>query len=478
MASTLREVSIVVGDLEVLQKNIQTGFSHRLCQEVRTLKLNLKFLKTFLMLAYRIKLANMDISLEFNDVKEVSLQNFVSRIEDTLKKHGKDTRSIRQSSQISFAHLRGLEKSFATVIISLWDDIKPFMQTIIEVYSGLLDFWSWDSNSCMSDDQLVGFIDSILQNLLDLLSGQYFEYKKGQKTAFHAQLGENKSLECSENQGSENESLEGSEDFESTEGDNTALQAQIEALKLEGGDNEGLEGSEDDECSEELEIESTDGYNTALHAQIEALQDKLIFLKNLTRFAKSRGVEQGIMENLLTHCRIAAVYAALFSCRCLFYQEDEQVRSPEMCSLISDLVQKIQPVNPLVCEIYIKVLKPSRSSSSSRGKKMDKRIMQDFNDSLISSMWDLLCSGTSLPVAVKDQMQTLYAGLRFFRSILKERRPEIDVLNKKIVAVLAQAGILICSLFVDKVQDTDCCAKLADANNNINLIKAQISSSS
>ena len=79
------------------------------------------------MLAYKFKLANMDVNLEFNDVKEVKFQNFVTHIKDTLKKQLKDS---------------ALEKSFATMIISLRDGIKPFMQIIIEAYSSLPSFCS------------------------------------------------------------------------------------------------------------------------------------------------------------------------------------------------------------------------------------------------------------------------------------------------------------------------------------------------
>ena len=39
-----------------------------------------------LILAYKFKLANMDVGLEFNDTKELKFQNFVPHIEDTLKK--------------------------------------------------------------------------------------------------------------------------------------------------------------------------------------------------------------------------------------------------------------------------------------------------------------------------------------------------------------------------------------------------------
>ena len=55
-------------------------------KEVEILKLNLQFLKTFLILAYKFKLANINVSLEFDNTKEEIFQNFVPHIEDTLKK--------------------------------------------------------------------------------------------------------------------------------------------------------------------------------------------------------------------------------------------------------------------------------------------------------------------------------------------------------------------------------------------------------
>ncbi|KAL3509012.1 hypothetical protein ACH5RR_028413 [Cinchona calisaya] len=228
--------------------------------------------------------------------------------------------------------------------------------------------------------------------------------------------------------------------------------------------------------------------NNALPAQIEALEDKLTFFKSFIRFAKLFCIEGRELEHLFTHIQVVALIAARLSYICLFYKEDEEVLDPNMCSMMSELLQ-IQKINPVVLQVYetcINVLTVSKFSAS----KMDKLIVSDFNDSLIGCLWLLLLFNTMFKVSEKGQMKILYEGLRFFRSILREPQEQTDELDGRFLTVLIGAGIVICSLYVvnnvnevdvndSVVRDSpDYCSMLVNINNDIKLIKAQITGSS
>lgn len=236
-------------------------------------------------------------------------------------------------------------------------------------------------------------------------------------------------------------------------------------------------------------LESMEDYNSALHAHIEALEDRLTFLKNFIGFAKFLGVEQRESKDLLSHIRVVALNAAGLTYKCLFYKEDEGIDDPRMCSIISELLEKINPVDLQVYAAYVKVLKAPKSPESLLPTQTGMQILRDFNDSLISSLWELLWCRTSFTVSVKDQMQKLYAGLRFLRSILKELPENTNELNDKIVAVISEAGIVIFSLFLNGVKEVDvdflvvgesadCCTMLVNTNNSVTFIVAQLRGSS
>ncbi|XP_027063727.1 putative late blight resistance protein homolog R1A-4 [Coffea arabica] len=217
-----------------------------------------------------------------------------------------------------------------------------------------------------------------------------------------------------------------------------------------------------------------------LHAQIEALQDELIFLKNLIGFAKLGSVELGLLDALSNRLEYGALHAALISYECSFYNEDrEGIGVTEyFCSKIGELLRVIKPVklNYRLLEMYIKVLSASRTSALLRSMEMGKQIMGDFNDSLINRLWEPLWSSKSLMGPVKRQMQILYEGLRFLRSILREL-PEnvLDELNPNIGDVMSCAGIIICALFASEAEQIpyplDGYIMLGDTNNEIKRIK-------
>ncbi|XP_027165712.1 putative late blight resistance protein homolog R1A-3 isoform X2 [Coffea eugenioides] len=130
-------------------------------------------------------------------------------------------------------------------------------------------------------------------------------------------------------------------------------------------------------------------------------------------------------------------------------------------------------------------LAASNSSASLHTAVMDERILNNFNDSLIGRLWELLCCSSSFVDSMKDEMQTLYAELRFLRSILREHHAMMDEQNEKIGALLGEAGIIIFSPTLSRViegevsfsgstQVLDFCDLLA----NIKHFKDQISGSS
>ncbi|XP_027164085.1 putative late blight resistance protein homolog R1A-4 [Coffea eugenioides] len=401
MAST--RVDSVLHNLELLQNNLEkrdsfeTGFSN-LREGFEALKLNLLFLKPVLLCAKNWS----------NDQLKVRLRDFLSKIEAPVNRSGMDIKSLNLRSKSPF-NLKSVVTALKPVVSNLLGNIKSFKQDIIDIYDTLSSCSSSESGSCLRDCELVDFIDSVLQNLIDLLSRRYFE--------------------------------------------------------------------------------SMEDYNSALHAHIEALEDKLTFLKNFIGFAKFLGVEERELGDLLAHVQVVALNAARLSYKCLFYKEDEEMHDPRMCSIISELLEKINPVDLQVYETYVKVLKAPKSPESLLTTQTDMQILKDFNDSLISSLWELLWCRTSFAVSVKDQMKRLYEGLRFLRSILNEAQENMNELNDKIVAVISEAGIVVFSLFLNEMKElgvdslvvgesAESCAMLVNTNNNVMLIVAQLRGSS
>nr|XP_027119336.1 putative late blight resistance protein homolog R1B-17 [Coffea arabica] len=119
---------------------------------------------------------------------------------------------------------------------------------------------------------------------------------------------------------------------------------------------------------------------------------------------------------------------------------------------------------------------------------MDERILNNFNDSLIGRLWELLCCSSSFVDSMKDEMRILYAGLRFLRSILREHHEMMDEQNEKIGALLGEAGIIIFAPTLSRVIEGEVsfsrstqvlgfCGMLANANIHIKHFKDQINGS-
>ncbi|XP_071940825.1 putative late blight resistance protein homolog R1A-3 [Coffea arabica] len=232
---------------------------------------------------------------------------------------------------------------------------------------------------------------------------------------------------------------------------------------------------------------SISAISAALSAQVQALEAKLTFLKSFIPFAKLRGTVD-IPAFLLAHFEVVALNAARLSYMRSFW-EDEELHNPEFCSMIYEQQQKITPIDFQVYEIYVEVLRATRSSKSLHDRMTDKQILNNFNDSLISCLWEQLCCSSSFVDSMKDEMRILYAGLRFLRSILREQQEKMDEKYKKIGALLCEAGIIICSPSLNRVKEgeisfsesteaLDCYDMLANTNIHIKHFKDQISGSS
>ncbi|XP_071940836.1 putative late blight resistance protein homolog R1A-3 isoform X2 [Coffea arabica] len=376
--------------------------------DVRVAIKHMKFLKTFLMCARKWSQSN-DLYLESdNVVKKVSLPSFLSCIEDTFHKYEEDIHSLS-------LRLETDKNAQNTVNLAVFLEIKKqikslkqeIIQKIIQIYFALASNRSLQSNSCMTDDELLEFIDLILQDLADLTN--YY-----------------------------------------------------------------------------MNWEISESY--ILSAQVQALEAKLTFLKSFIPFAKMRGTAD-IPALLLAHFEVAALNAARLSYMFSYWDDAKEMHNPEFYSMIYEQQQKIRAVDFQVYEIYMEVLRATRSSKSLHYRMMDQQILNNFNDSLIGCLWELFCCSSSFMDSMKDEMGILYAGLRFLRSILREHQEKMDEQNEKIGALLSEAGIIICSPSLNRVKGgevsfsestdaLDCYDMLANTNIHIKHFKDQISGSS
>ncbi|XP_071940857.1 putative late blight resistance protein homolog R1A-3 isoform X2 [Coffea arabica] len=375
MASTCSVDRVLLG-LELLLNNrflynfFLSDVGPRVISDLRDAIKHMKFLKTFLMCARKWSLVHLYLQSD-NVVKKIY----------------------------------GVSHAIEKEIISL-------KQEIIQIYFALASSRSFQSNSCMTDDELLEFIDLILQNLADL-TNDYMNWG----------------------------------------------------------------------------INQYDPLLAALSAQVQDLEAKLTFLKSFIPFAKMRGTAD-IPALLLAHFEVVALTAARLSYMCSFWKNAEEMHNPQFYyrSTCSFKLLSIRAVDFHVYEIYKEVLAASNSSASLHRAVMDERILNNFNDSLIGRLWELLCCSSSFVDSMKDEMRILYAGLRFLRSILREHHEMMDEQNEKIGALLGEAGIIIFAPTLSRVIEGEVsfsrstqvlgfCGMLANANIHIKHFKDQISGS-
>ena len=175
-------VDYVLRDLELLQNHLEkrdsfeTGFSS-LREDFEALKLNLLFLKPVLLCARNWS----------SDQLKVRLRAFLSKIEAPVNKPGMDIRSLYLRLKSSF-NFKSAVTALKPVVSNLLRKIKSFKQDIIDIYETLSSCSSSESGSCLRDYELVDFIDSVLHNLVGLLSHRYFESMEGYNSALHAHI--------------------------------------------------------------------------------------------------------------------------------------------------------------------------------------------------------------------------------------------------------------------------------------------------
>ncbi|KAL3497903.1 hypothetical protein ACH5RR_040635 [Cinchona calisaya] len=210
----------------------------------------------------------------------------------------------------------------------------------------------------------------------------------------------------------------------------------------------------------------------------EALEEKLRFLKNFIWFTKLQDIDCRHLGHLFTHIKSVAINAAHIYYTYQFINYD--YNRMEMQFKISGLLKRVKPTDPQDDEIYIQVLNASILSRQSHTVmlEMDKHILDEFVDSLLSNLWEIITSGSFPMFLMKDRLQILYEELRFLRTHLKEQADNFDKkLGNLIGVVVCDAGLVIFSLFLDAIEDglaKEMDRVLFDLLESIKLIRAKV----
>ncbi|XP_071939058.1 uncharacterized protein [Coffea arabica] len=467
MASTC-SIDRVLPRLELILKTSRD--SYVLC-DVRDAIKDMKFLKTFLMCARKWSQSN-DFYLESdNVVKKASLPSFLSCIEDTYHKYEEDIHSLSLRSEIENYTIGSYDSMFR----ELEKQIKSLKQEIIQIYFALASSRSFQSNSCMTDDELLEFIDLILQNLADLTNDD-MDWHISDYGPLSAQV-------------------------QDLEAKLTFLKSFIPFAKMRGtADIPAL-------LLAHFEVVALTAarlsYMWSFWDDFEAIHNPGLYYRSTCSFellsirAVDFHVYEIYKEVLAASNSSASLHAAVM---------DEQILNNFNDSLISRLWELLccssSFVDSMKDEMRIlyaglrflrSILRGHHEMMDEQNEKigavMDEQILNNFNDSLISRLWELLCCSSSFVDSMKDEMRILYAGLRFLRSILREHHEMMDEQNEKIGALLGEAGILIFSPTLSRVlegevsfsgstQVLDFCDMLANTNIHIKHFKDHIRGSS
>ncbi|KAL3515651.1 hypothetical protein ACH5RR_022553, partial [Cinchona calisaya] len=212
-----------------------------------------------------------------------------------------------------------------------------------------------------------------------------------------------------------------------------------------------------------LEISNRGRKLIYLEPTLETLGEKLKFLKSFIGFATLQGVDCKQLIDLLIHVEDVAVNAAKLICLCGWLKRDDEQDCNKMRAEVSQLIhKKINPVDPYVRETYIHVLtasKLSRSLSQALALEKNKHLVAaDFIDCLLDNLMDIIGgSFSSFTISVKDQMQKLHQGARFFSILLRQQQEKFNELNDEmkdlIGVVVIDTGIVICSLYMNEMKD-------------------------
>ncbi|XP_027172703.1 putative late blight resistance protein homolog R1B-23 [Coffea eugenioides] len=220
-----------------------------------------------------------------------------------------------------------------------------------------------------------------------------------------------------------------------------------------------------------------EAYDSELEKLLEPLQEKLVFLKNFTLFARSQGKQE---RKLMEHSGVVALSAAHLCHSCWFFRDDNEV-FVEISFKIDEVKDQIKPVVEQVRLAYISILE-SKSSSLGMSTKANMSIVGGFVGSLLGNLWEFLVKcPTWFTSSLKHQIRILYEGLQFLRGILMKQQEDYDGLpggiKDRIVAVVNDAGIVIFSLYQDNIREASAMEidlKLFCLLEKIKLVKAEI----
>ncbi|CAI9102723.1 OLC1v1001037C2 [Oldenlandia corymbosa var. corymbosa] len=185
------------------------------------------------------------------------------------------------------------------------------------------------------------------------------------------------------------------------------------------------------------------------------MKECLKFLKNFIRFVRLQGLGGKQMGGLLILARGLLVDVACFISWRIGHERHDNYEASKW-SNIDELVNRIEPLESHVCEIYVRALQETSelSSSSNHLAPLDQftaLVLADFVDSLVFLLWQYLFRGTGYKYIFDNQVRRLYMGLRLLRTTL---RKQVDKANESLetrhglIGVwICEAGVTICYLF-------------------------------
>ncbi|KAL3499068.1 hypothetical protein ACH5RR_041800 [Cinchona calisaya] len=226
----------------------------------------------------------------------------------------------------------------------------------------------------------------------------------------------------------------------------------------------------------------------AFHVRLQNLKVKLRSLKSFICFAKFQVVEH---RNLLIDAEIFTLKAAHFLYMFWDYimyemgqRSEDEVVEDDILIKSHEMLRKSMFVDPFAPEIHIQALQALKASGSTLSLEVkNKEIARDFVDSLSATLWILLANSgnTSFLVSVTDQMQILYYGLLFLRTLLTNQQGNFDELPEEmkdfVGDLVNEAGTVVCLLCVNGVKDgfaMETNDALCDFLEKIKLIKAEV----
>ncbi|CAI9113436.1 OLC1v1014039C1 [Oldenlandia corymbosa var. corymbosa] len=173
----------------------------------------------------------------------------------------------------------------------------------------------------------------------------------------------------------------------------------------------------------------------------EDVLEPVILLQTLICFVhKPTPQLLGLAKNVVIHLYLC------FMCRRALEEPsgEETFAKRWLDDLLLHWVQTIEPSNPQVSEIYTEALRSSKLSTQLLDDVAFNIAANNFLDSLIHNVWDLLRINSVSLLYVKDKVVEFYRKLRSLRTILKQQH---NIAQDDIVFLLHDAGVLIFSLY-------------------------------